>query len=102
MIARVARFEGVDRDEAERLVPEIEPVIRAVIEGLPGYRGRLDLVSTEGSQVSITLFDTREDAEAAEPTLDEELPRRLGEHFEGWAGRRVAVERYDVLVDERP
>jgi hypothetical protein len=102
MIARVARFEGVDRDEAVRLMPEVESILRPVVEGLPGYRGRLDLFSADGTQLSITLYDSPENADAGEPVLDEELPRLLGGHFGSWAGRRVSVERYDVLVDERP
>jgi hypothetical protein len=51
--------------------------------------------------LSITYFDSEENAKAAEPTFDEDLPRRLGEIFQSWSGRRVAVGYYDVLADER-
>ena len=47
--------------------------------------------------MSVTLFDTEANAEAAERTFDEVLPAKLGHLFEGWAGRRVSVDRYNVV-----
>ena len=52
--------------------------------------------------LSITLFESSDDAEAAEETFEEEMPRRLGDIFQGWAGRRIGVDRYEVLADSRP
>ena len=46
---------------------------------------------------SIQLFDTEENLEAAEPTF-EEMPQRLGEEIMSQiSGRRVAVERFEVI-----
>jgi hypothetical protein len=51
--------------------------------------------------LSITFFDTEQNAQAAEPTFDEEMPRRLGEIFANWEGRRVSAGVYNVLADAR-
>lgn len=101
MIARVASFEGVDVAEAERTMDQAEAIIRPLVESMPGYREHLELVSADGKVLSITLFDTSDDAEAAEQTFEEEMPRRLGDLFGGWAGRRISVDRYAVLTDSR-
>ena len=101
MVARVATFEGVNVQEAERTIGEVEPVVRALIENLPGYHGHLELAGADGRFLSITFFDTDENAQAAEPTFDEEMPRQLGELFQSWEGHRVSVERYTVLADSR-
>jgi hypothetical protein len=101
MVARVASFEGIDVGEAERRMDEAEALIRPVVEALSGYRGHLELLSQGGDVVSITLFESAADAEAAESTFEEELPSRLGELFSGWAGRRTRVEVYDVVAEGR-
>ncbi len=55
MIARVARFEGVNVAEAERTMAEAEAeaeaeaVIRPMIEALAGYAGHLELLSDDGN-----------------------------------------------------
>ncbi|HZD87625.1 MAG TPA: hypothetical protein VE088_06435 [Gaiellaceae bacterium] len=100
MVARVARFEGVDAEEAQRTMAEAEAVIRPLVEGLPGYRGQLQLLAADGDFLSIALFDSDEHAAAAEPTFDEEMPRRLGDLFRGWRGSRVSVGRYAVVMDD--
>ncbi len=99
MVARVASFEGVNVQEAERTMEQAESIIRPMIENTPGYQGHLELVSSNGKVLSITLFDSQENAEAAEQTFDEEMPRQLGDLFKGWEGRRVSVERYNVLAE---
>jgi hypothetical protein len=101
VVARVASFEGVNIQEAERTMSEAEAIIRPLIENLSGYQGSLELVSADGTALSITLFDTEENAEAAEPTFDEEMPRRLGEIFASWQGRRNSVDRYSVVAESR-
>lgn len=101
MIARVARFEQVDVDEVERTREEAEVVIRSLVEGLAGYRGHLELLAEDGRVLSVTLFETDEEARAAEQVFDEEMPRRLGDLFEGWAGHRVSVDHYRVLSEGR-
>ena len=68
---------------------------------LPGYSGGLELVSADGKFLSIALFDTMENAEAAEPTFDEEMPAKLGHLFQEWEGNRVSVDRYHVAGDDR-
>ena len=101
MIARVASFEGVNVSEAERTMNEAEPLIRPLVEGLAGYQGHLELVASNGKVLSITLFDSEANAQAAERTFDEEMPAKLGDLFKDWAGRRVSVDRYNVLADSR-
>jgi hypothetical protein len=101
MVARVASFEGVNVQEAEKTMDQAEPIIRPLVENLSGYQGHLELVSSNGKVLSITLFDSEEDAQAAEQTFDEEMPRQLGDLFKDWEGRRISVDRYKVLAESR-
>ena len=101
MVARVASFEGVNVEAARATMGEAEARIRPLVEGLAGFRGMLQLVAENGKVLSISLFDSAEDARAAEPTFDEVMPRELGDLFTQWAGHRAAVDVYDVAVDER-
>ena len=101
MVARVARFEGVNVAEAERTLGEAEAVIRPLIESLAGYAGHVELLSAGGDVLSITLFDSDDNAAAAERTFDEEMPSRLGDLFKSWEGRRVSVDRYNAIADIR-
>ncbi|HEV8250567.1 MAG TPA: hypothetical protein VGQ15_11395 [Gaiellaceae bacterium] len=101
MVARVATFEGIDVDEAQKTMPEAEAIIRRLVEGLAGYEGELGLATQDGKYISITFFDSAENAEAAEPTFDEEMPRQLGKIFDAWGGRRTSVDRYEVVADLR-
>jgi hypothetical protein len=84
----VASFEGTDvarmRDEARRPPPGEMP------EGLRGALGLADAES--GRQLFITLFDSREAMEAAEPWFEQmgdEIPEEL-------RGRRVSREYWEV------
>src|SRR5262249_5673235 len=86
VVARVARFEGVNVEAAEATMGEADAIIRPLVENLAGYRGHLDLVTADGKVLSITLFDSEEDAQAAEPTFNEDMPRQLGHLFKDWAG----------------
>jgi hypothetical protein len=101
MIARVASFEGIDVQAAQASMDEAEAVIRPLVEGLGGYKGHLELATQDGKFISITLFDTEENASAAEPTFDQELPKQLGQLFESWGGHRTSVDRYQVVSDSR-
>src|SRR5262245_20620346 len=101
MVARVASFEGVNVELAERTMDQALAVISPLMDGLSGYRGHLELLASEGKVLSIALFDSEENAQAAEPTFDEEMPRQLGDLYKDWEGRRVSVERYKVLSDSR-
>jgi hypothetical protein len=60
------------------------------------------MVARVASLLSIALFDCREDAQAAEQTFGEEMPRQLGDLFKDWEGRRVSVDRYEALADYAP
>ena len=99
MVARVARFEGVNIDAVERTMGEAETRIRPIVEGLAGFRGYIDAISADGKVLSITLFDSAENAEAAEATFDVEMPQKLGDLFAEWEGRRLSVEQYKVLAN---
>jgi hypothetical protein len=101
MVARVASFEGVNAQEAERTMDRAEAAVRSLVEGLAGYEGHLELVAPNGKVLSIAFFDSEENAQAAEPTFDEEMPRKLGEVFSSWEGRRVSRDVYKVLADSR-
>jgi hypothetical protein len=101
MVARVAAFEGVDMQEAQRTMAEAEGRIRPLVEGLAGYEGSLELATDDGKMLSITFFDSAANAEAAEPTFAEEMPKVLADLYESWSGRRVSVERYRVFFDSR-
>jgi hypothetical protein len=101
MVARVAMFEGVDVQQAQRTMEEANAIIRPLVEGLAGYAGHLDLAAQDGKFLSVTFFDSAENMAAAEPTFDEEMPRKLGDLFESWGGRRTAVDQYQVVGDER-
>src|SRR5947207_9312687 len=101
MVARVARFEGVNVQEVKRTMGEAEDRIRAIVEGLAGFGGYFDAISSDGQVLSITLFDSAENAQAAEEAFDAEMPQKLGDLFQSWEGRRVAVDLYEVLADSR-
>ncbi len=102
MIARVARFEGVDAEAAESTMAQADAILRPMVEGLAGYAGHLELMAPSGEALSVTFFDSDENAEAAEPVFDEEMPKKLGDLFAEWGGRRASVGRFKVLTDERP
>jgi hypothetical protein len=102
VVARVATFERINVEVAERTMDEAMAIVRPMVENLARYQGFVELLTPDGKAMSITFFDTPENAEAAEPTFDEEMPRRLGELFSAdWEGRRVSVDRYKVLANSR-
>jgi hypothetical protein len=98
MVARVARFEGVNVQAAQSTMDDAEAIIKPVISMLDGFQSSLDLLSAAGTVLSITIFDTEANAAAAETTFDEQLPGMLGDLFSDWAGKRVSVEHYEVLA----
>jgi hypothetical protein len=89
MWARVATFEGVDvervRAEANR-PPDRMP---------DGLRGAFALIDAERSrQLFITLFDTREAIEAAEPKFEQ-----MGDEIpEAVRGRRISKDYYELAL----
>ncbi|HET7128133.1 MAG TPA: hypothetical protein VFJ93_03555 [Gaiellaceae bacterium] len=100
MVARVARFEGMDIAKAQETMGEAEGIIRPIVEGMQGFAGRMDLAGN-GEFISITLFDSAEDAAAAEQTFDEEMPKKLGHLYQSWGGRRAATGVFEVVSDVR-
>jgi hypothetical protein len=102
MFARIATFESTDSAADEKLMDETLEIVQPIIQGMKGIQGHMELVDrNSGKALSISLFDTEENAQAAEPIFDEEMPKALGEIMQRFSGRRVSVERYAVLVDER-
>ncbi len=57
--------------------------------GWPAMRGTSSWCVPDGDMLSIALFDSEQDAEAAEETFDVEMPSRLGHLFR--TGRDVVL-----------
>ena len=94
MYARVATFEGEQRDE--RYQEEIDE-IRSQVEsgarppGLEDAKGVLILSEKDsGKRLAITLFDDEEGMRRGDAALNEMTPAGMG--------RRSAVEFYEVVV----
>jgi hypothetical protein len=89
MWARIASFENVDVEQLRSMAGQRPP------EDLvpKGLRGILSLIDADGKrQQFITLFESREEIEAAEPAFE-----RMGDAFpEEMRGRRVSVDYYEV------
>lgn len=102
MFARVATFESTDPAADEKLMGQAMEIVEPIIRGLTGIQGYMELADrSSGKSLSISFFDTEENAVAAEPVFDGEMPRALGDLMQQFSGRRTGVDRYDVLVDER-
>jgi hypothetical protein len=102
MYARIATFESTDPAADERLMDQAGEIVEPIIRGMKGIQGHMELVDrTSGKSLSISFFDTEENAIAAEPIFDEEMPKALGDLMQQFSGRRVSVDRYAVLVDQR-
>ncbi len=102
MFARIATFESTDPAADEKLMGQATEIVEPIIRGIKGVQGHMELVDrSSGKSLSISFFDTEENAIAAESIFDEEMPRALGDLMQQFSGRRTAVERYEVLVDER-
>lgn len=102
MYARIAIFESTDPAADEKLMDEAEEIVMPIMRGITGFQGHTELVDrSTGKSLSISYFDSEENAIAAERIFDEEMPKALGPLMEKFSGRRIGVERYNVLVDER-
>jgi hypothetical protein len=100
MVARVAIFEGVNMDAAQASMDEAEAIIRPMVNALAGYQGVMELAAADGRFISITLFDTAENAQAAEPVFDQEMPAKLGHIFQQWEGTRTSMGVFQVVGEE--
>ena len=95
MHARVATFEEVDVDRAEGLAEETTDRLRSIIQKMEGWQGMLQLIDRSSrTQMLVHLFDSEENALAAEPTF-EDMPNQVPEVRE-IAARRGSVGHYDV------
>jgi hypothetical protein len=102
MFARVATFESTDPAADEQLMGQAMEIVDPIIRGLNGIQGFMELGDRKsGKSLSISFFDTEENALAAEQVFDEEMPRALGDLMQQFSGRRTSVDRYEVFVDER-
>jgi hypothetical protein len=95
MYARVVRWEGANAEAMRATTAEIRS--RADKEGGPpeGVPAKSFLLLNDfeaGNSVAITLFETEEDYEQGDRTLNSMDPPGQG------MGRRVAVERYEVAA----
>ena len=102
MYARIATFESTDPAADEKLMDQAMEIVKPILHDLRGFQGHMELADrSSGKALSISLFDTEENAVAAEPVFDEDMPRALGDLMEQFSGRRTSVQRYAVLVDDR-
>ena len=95
MIARVASFEGGDSKRMMELNEERQAASGSM--GLPEGTRRFAVFNDEegGRRLFITLFDTREAAEAAEAQFD-----ALGDEIpEDVRGKRTGVVLYEIVAD---
>ncbi|MGB7588797.1 MAG: hypothetical protein WBM00_08825 [Solirubrobacterales bacterium] len=93
MYARVARWEGANAETLERTASEIRSQADSgPPEGVPA-KGLLLLNDGEnGRSMAISLFETEEDYQQGDETLNSMNPPGDG------MGRRVSVEKYEVAV----
>ncbi|MGC1851872.1 MAG: hypothetical protein WA687_05465 [Solirubrobacterales bacterium] len=95
MYARVVRWEGADAENLERSASEIRSQAESQEgppEGVPA-KGLLILNDGEsGRSLAITLFETEDDYQEGDATLNSMSPPNEG------FGRRVSVEKYEVAV----
>ena len=102
MFARIATFEGIDVEAAERTLDEARQRIDPIVRGMTGSHGYMELVDRANAKATtIAFFDSEENMLAAEHTFDEEMPKQLADLFEQWSGRRTSVDRYEIVADER-
>jgi allantoicase len=103
MYARIAMFEGVNMDVAERTMKQADEIMEPIMSSIEGLQGSMELVDKgSGKFVAITFFDTEENMKGAEKVFDEDMPKALGDLMEDWEGRRTSVDRYEIVGDRRP
>jgi hypothetical protein len=96
MYARVARWESADGDAQRRAAEEIKSrAAEGPPEGVPAKGFLLLIAPDDGRTLAISLFETEDDLRAGDAVLNDMSPPDEG------FGPRAAVERYEVVVDER-
>ena len=94
MHARVATFEGGDPDQVREMIGEIKQRSESgPPEGVPAVGFLLLNRADEGKVVAISLFETEEDLQQGDATLNSMDPP-----VAGGMGRRASVEMYEVGV----
>jgi hypothetical protein len=72
MYARLISFSGADPDKRESAIEMIRGTVIPMLQGYDGYAGYLSLYDEDNRRAkAIILWDSKEDAEAAEETLVE-------------------------------
>lgn len=93
MHARVATFEGGDPNQVREMIGDIKQRSESgPPEGVPAV-GFLMLHTDEGKVLAISLFETEEDLQQGDSTLNSMDPP-----VEGGMGRRSSVEMYEVGI----
>jgi hypothetical protein len=94
MHARVATFEGGDPENVRRMVEEINQRSKSgPPEGVPAVGLLVLHKPDEGKVVAISLFETEEDLQQGDATLNSMDPP-----VPGGMGQRASVEMYEVGV----
>ena len=94
MYARVATWEGGDADGIRQAADRInEQAASGPPEGVPAKSFLLLTDPDNGRALAVTLFETEEDYEQGDETLNSMNPPDDG------LGRRVSVDKYEVGVN---
>ncbi len=94
MYARVARWEGAEAEELKRSAAEISADAESgPPEGLPAKRLLLLQDLDGGRAMAITLFETEQDYQQGDETLNSMSPPGEG------MGTRVGVDKYEVVLE---
>jgi hypothetical protein len=94
MHARVATFEGGDPEQVRRMLEEIDrQAASGPPEGVPAVGLLVLHRPNDGKVLAITLFDTEEDLQQGDATLNSMDPPDPG-----GMGRRASVEIFEVAT----
>jgi hypothetical protein len=94
MHARVATFEGGEPDQVREMIGEVKQRAESgPPEGVPAVGFLLLHKADEGKVLGISLFETEDDLEQGDSTLNSMDPP-----VQGGMGRRTSVEKYEVGI----
>jgi hypothetical protein len=104
MVARVATFENINLDLVDEVSAWNQTEVLPRARALAGYRAGLSIINRDERTVrGIVLFDSEEQARAAESTfaeLPKLMPEDLRQRVEASGRRGPTVEVCDVLMIE--